>query len=67
LPYAVESDDRVAQGMLSWLMGDKIEALKSITTVKALKSELSISDRAVSKTLLLQFVISRGLPELKDR
>ena len=48
-------------------MDQKMEALKAITTVKALKSELSIHDRTVSKILLLQFVFWRGLMQLDGR
>lgn len=66
-PQALEADDRVAQGMLLWLIGQHFEALDAISTVKALKSELSIADRAISKILLFQFVVFFGFPKLEKR
>lgn len=63
----MSADDRVAQGLLLWLSGDPFEALEAITIVKALKSELSIPNRAVSKILLMQFVLWRGWLRLSGR
>eukprot|EP00210_Caulerpa_lentillifera_P004834 g4615.t1 len=66
-PQALEADDRVAQGMLLWLKNQYFEALDAISTVKALKSELSIADRAISKILLFQFVLCFGFSKLTKR